>query len=300
MARARNIKPSFFNNDELAELDPLARLLFIGMWTIADFKGCFEYKPKRVKVQLLPYDDCDIESLAINLDKSGFISIYSVLGQLYVKVLNFDKHQNPHKNEKDKGSDIPDISEADFLYCENLNNNNGLQNIENNRDKNGTNHDKNGTDRADSFNLIPSTLNPDSLNTDTQNHETFVSSSDKPKRFDFKKALIEQGGTEELVLAFMAVRKTKKATNTEKAFDLFMNNVNKSNMSLNQVLEICIQRDWKGFDPSWVNNQKPNYQTAAQQTAQEHDKWRMAEQRAFGEKDVTPLDQHLIGEYRNV
>ena len=42
--------------------------------------------------------------------------IYSVHDQLYVKVLNFDKHQNPHKNEKGKGSDIPDITEADFFH----------------------------------------------------------------------------------------------------------------------------------------------------------------------------------------
>lgn len=258
MARARNIKPSFFTNDELSELDPLARLLFIGMWTIADFKGCFEYKPKRLKVQLLPYDDCDIEKLAINLDKSGFISIYSVRDQLYAKVMNFDKHQNPHKNERDKGSDIPDIYCADFFYCEKTIKDNGLQNIEINRDKNGTTHDKNETDRADSLNLIPSTLNPDSFNTDSRNHETFVSSSDKPKRFDFKKALIESGGDEDLVTAFMAIRKTKKATNSEKAFELFMTNVGKSNQSLNQILEICVQRDWKGFNVEWLKNQ--NYQ----------------------------------------
>ena len=106
MARSRNIKPSFFENEDLADLDPLARLLFIGMWTIADFKGCFEYRPKRLKVQLLPYDDCDIEKLAINLDKSRFISIYSVQGQKYIKVMNFDKHQNPHKNEKEKLSSL--------------------------------------------------------------------------------------------------------------------------------------------------------------------------------------------------
>lgn len=93
--------------------------------------------------------------------------------------------------------------------------------------------------------------------------------SDKPKRFDFKKALIEIGGNEELVTAFMAVRKTKKATNTQKAFDLFMSNVNKSNMNLNQVLEICIQRDWKGFDPSWLKNQSSNagYQQQQNQAA---------------------------------
>lgn len=86
-----------------------------------------------------------------------------------------------------------------------------------------------------------------------------INTSDKPKRFDFKKSLIEKGGSEESVIAFMAVRKTKKATNTEKAFDLFMNNVNKSNMNLDQVLDICIQKDWKGFDPSWLNNQSNGF-----------------------------------------
>lgn len=84
--------------------------------------------------------------------------------------------------------------------------------------------------------------------------------SDKPKRFDFKKALIESGGNDDLVIAFMAIRKTKKATNSEKAFELFIGNVNKSNMNLNQVLEICIKRDWKGFDPAWLNSQNGFYQ----------------------------------------
>jgi len=171
MARARNIKPAFFTNDELSELPPLARLLFIGLWTIADYKGCFEYKPKRLKVQLLPYDDCDIEQLVSALDKSRFISIYSVQGQTYGKVLNFNKHQNPHKNEKEKGSDIPDIELRDDVDGINSIQNNGLENIENNRDKNGTAHDQNETDPADSLNLIPDSLNPDSLNLNTENRD---------------------------------------------------------------------------------------------------------------------------------
>ena len=57
MARARNIKPALFTNDTLAENDALGRLLFIGLWTIADFKGDVEWRPKRVKAQVLPYDD---------------------------------------------------------------------------------------------------------------------------------------------------------------------------------------------------------------------------------------------------
>lgn len=111
MARARNIKPSFFQNEELGELNPIDRLAFIGMWTVADFKGCIEFRPKRLKVQLLPYDDCDFELIAKNLDKSGFIKIYTVAGQRYLKIINFEKHQNPHKNERESGSDIPDLSD---------------------------------------------------------------------------------------------------------------------------------------------------------------------------------------------
>lgn len=137
MARARNIKPSFFQNESLGELSPIERLAFIGLWTLADYKGCLEYRAKRIKVQILPYDNCDIEEIMNNLDKSGLIQIYSVAGQKYLKILNFIKHQNPHKNEKEAGSQIPDCIQ-----------NNTLADIANNPEQDGTN-------RADSLLLIP-------------------------------------------------------------------------------------------------------------------------------------------------
>ncbi|MFA6271030.1 MAG: hypothetical protein WC657_07550 [Candidatus Paceibacterota bacterium] len=122
------------------------------MWTIADFKGCIEYRPKMLKVQLLPYDECDIELITNNLDKARFIRFYSVQGKRYIKIVNFEKHQNPHKNERDSGSLIPDITEQD----EESNNNNELK-------QDGTKPDLIGSARADSLLLIPSTLIPDSL-----------------------------------------------------------------------------------------------------------------------------------------
>ena len=259
MARGRNIKPSFFTNEDLAEVEPLARILFIGMWTISNFKGCFEYRPKRLKVQLLPYDECDIETLVNNLEHSGFISTYSVQGQRYVKIINFTKHQNPHKNERDGGTDIPDIDERDDTQDKKSLNVNGLNDY---HDLNGTNHDLNGIARADSLNLIPDFLNliPENINS-----EIFISDSDKPKRFDFKKQLLNFGGDVDLVDAFMQVRKTKKSTNSEKALQLFMKSVESSNMNLNQVLEICVQRDWKGFDISWLKSQNGFNQSQPQQ-----------------------------------
>lgn len=285
MARARNIKPQFFTNDELSELPPLARLLFIGLWTIADFKGCFEYKPKRLKVQLLPYDECDIEQLVSALDKSRFISIYSVQGQTFGKVLNFNKHQNPHKNEKEKGSDIPDIYQND---AENVMFSDNLEDIE-------INHDQNGSDPADSLNLIPDSC---SLITDTP-----VSVSPK---FVFKSELKKLGVSEEQASEFMQVRKAKKAVNTKNAFDMLVAETQKANLSLDQAIDYCLKRQnpWGAFKAAWyvneqIENQNPNqhtFQTAAQKTAAEHDRWRQAEQQAFGERDITPKKFLLIEE----
>ena len=181
MARARNIKPALFTNDTLAENDALGRLLFIGLWTIADFKGDVEWRPKRVKAQVLPYDDCDIEKLAINLDKSGFIRFYSDGVNNYLRVVNFSVHQNPHKNERLKGSDIPAYSESMRQAID-------LQGLTINLDKSGLKRNDSASDRA--LSLIPY---PDSpiLNPDTLIAET-VAAPPKPKQKRFVEPTIEE------------------------------------------------------------------------------------------------------------
>jgi len=63
MARARNIKPGFFMDDVLAEIEPLGRILFAGLWCIADREGRLEDRPKRIKAEVLPYDECDMDNL---------------------------------------------------------------------------------------------------------------------------------------------------------------------------------------------------------------------------------------------
>lgn len=153
MARARNIKPAFFDNDELAENDPLGRLLFIGLWTLCDFRGNLEWREKRIKKQILAYDSCDIKKLAITLDKTGFVRFYSDGEKIYLNVCNFEKHQNPHKNEREKGSDIPDYSEELRQLVD-------LKGITINHDKSGLKPNNSASNPADSLNLNPDSLNP--------------------------------------------------------------------------------------------------------------------------------------------
>jgi hypothetical protein len=141
MARARNIKPAFFLNTDLSEIPALGRLAFIGLWTLADYKGCIECNFKKIKAQVLPYDECNLEALLNNLEQFRFIRYYFVQGKRYIKIENFERHQNPHKNEREAGSDIPDITEKDNEIID--------------LTQDGTKPDLIGTAPADSLLLIP-------------------------------------------------------------------------------------------------------------------------------------------------
>jgi uncharacterized phage protein (TIGR02220 family) len=106
--RARNIKPGFFKNEDLAECDPLARILFTGLWCMADREGRMENRPKRIKAEVLPYDNCNIEKLLKQLSDKKFILIYSINNENYIEILNFRKHQNCHIKEAESTIPAPD------------------------------------------------------------------------------------------------------------------------------------------------------------------------------------------------
>ena len=99
MARARNIKPGFYANEDLAECSVWARYIFPGLWMLADREGRLEDRPKRIKGELLRYDNVDVEPLLFELEKRGFIVRYAVGERQLIQVAAFDKHQNPHHRE---------------------------------------------------------------------------------------------------------------------------------------------------------------------------------------------------------
>jgi len=99
MPRARNVKPSLYTNEDLAELPIAARYLFIGLWTMADRDGRLEYRPKRIKMTVFPADDLDIEPLLDGLAEQGLIVRYEVEGNALAWIPGFCKHQNPHPRE---------------------------------------------------------------------------------------------------------------------------------------------------------------------------------------------------------
>lgn len=135
MARARSIKPGFFKNEQLAELPHPARLLFAGLWTIADRAGRLEDRPKRIKAEIFPYENQPVERLLESLNKAGFIIRYESGGNRFIAIPTWNKHQNPHV--KEAASTIP----APCEHCADTGNS--------------------GTSPADSLNPEPLTLNPE-------------------------------------------------------------------------------------------------------------------------------------------
>lgn len=116
MARARNIKPAFFLNDNLSELPPETRLLFIGLWCEADREGRISFRPKRIRAAIFPYESYDIESMLADLEKFGFIRVYDDGGDKFLQVENWTKHQRPH--HKEIASVIPAPSDHTDTVCD--------------------------------------------------------------------------------------------------------------------------------------------------------------------------------------
>lgn len=77
----------------------------------------------------------------------------------------------------------------------------------------------------------------------------------KIKKFDFKKSCIDFGFKSELVIDWLIVRKNKNLTNTETAFNKFINQIKINGQDKNLILEKCIEKSWGGFESDWFKPQ---------------------------------------------
>lgn len=99
MGRRRYLKPDFFKNEFLSELPPIARLAFAGLWCEADREGRLEDRPKRLKTDILPYDECNFDEILETLHHRGFIKRYLIGDAPYIWIPSFLEDQNPHPDE---------------------------------------------------------------------------------------------------------------------------------------------------------------------------------------------------------
>jgi hypothetical protein len=115
VSRKRLISPEFFTHGALYDAErasslPL-RIAFAGLWTVCDRRGLFRWRPRELKLAILPYDDVDFAAVLAALEAGGFVERYVVDGKEYGRVPTFGNWQTFHRNEQP--SDIPEPSSAD-------------------------------------------------------------------------------------------------------------------------------------------------------------------------------------------
>lgn len=74
MARIRTLKPTFWTDSKVVQLSPMARLLFIGMWSFALCdQGHLQDDPVQLRLKIFPADQVDIEPLVRELASVGVV-----------------------------------------------------------------------------------------------------------------------------------------------------------------------------------------------------------------------------------
>ena len=111
--RSRILDPEFFKDEAVTDLSFECRLVFAGLWCAADREGRFRWSPKRLKLEILPYDDIDFAKLLTQLEDAGLIKSYQTetSGDCgYIP--NFLKYQRPHHREHGSTIHEPCMDEA--------------------------------------------------------------------------------------------------------------------------------------------------------------------------------------------
>ena len=78
----------------------------------------------------------------------------------------------------------------------------------------------------------------------------------RSSKFNFKNELLKLGVQKQIAADWMKVRKQKKATNTETAFNALKAEFAKSGLTANECVKIATERSWGGFRAEWDHASK--------------------------------------------
>ena len=113
-------------------------------------------------------------------------------------------------------------------------------------------------------------------------------------KFDFLKSLLDSGVEKSVAQDFMAVRKAKKAVNTETAFNRLSSEIMKSGLTFNDAVQICVEHSWKGFEAKWLEEEtykKKPAATSQKESVYQHNAKVMQNLHAMFHPDNTGTDE---------
>jgi hypothetical protein len=106
--KPRMIRPDFWHDSKIVKLPVEARLLFIGIWTVADDHGYFEDDAEQLAIKLFPRDlELDVAAHLDRLLEAGLIRRWETDdGTTVLHVPNFHVHQSLKYRGKSRWADL--------------------------------------------------------------------------------------------------------------------------------------------------------------------------------------------------
>jgi hypothetical protein len=225
MGRIRTVKPELFTHEDLFELEQLTKLpirvSFIGLFTCCDREGRFKWRPKTLKLYVAPYDDCDFSRVLDALMTRGFVVKYEVNGEEFGYMPTFNKHQVINNRESD--SELPNPATGLIL------------------DASATREPRD--DHADTG---------EGKGKERKGREGERKEIAQAPKFDFLKSLLDLNVEEKNALAWIQVRKAKRAPNTDVALQALIREADKAGLPVNDAVLLCAERNWQSFKAEWI------------------------------------------------
>jgi hypothetical protein len=117
LPRIRTIKPEFWEDEKIGSLSPMARLMFIGSWNVADDEGLLNVNPAYLKAQIFPYDNITVDDsrniLGELLELSLIVLYRDPKNKIHGWIPSFRKHQRIDKPQKAKHP-FPNIHDVEI------------------------------------------------------------------------------------------------------------------------------------------------------------------------------------------
>lgn len=221
MARIRTIKPEFFRHEGLQDLEianpgKYPMMVFEGLWGHCDSKGRFEWRPRQLKLDILPFLPFDMADTLGILERSGMVNHYVIDGKEYGEIPSFEKHQRLSGKELTEGEKHPE-----------------------------PNGEATGKHQGSTGEIQES---QEGKGRERNN------APDKPVDFNPTSFLLNLEVTEPVVRDFLKIRKTKRAPPTETALTGIVKEASKAGITLQEALETCCKRGWQGFEAKWLDS----------------------------------------------
>ena len=111
MARKRMIDPNIWQSEDFSKLSTLAKLVFIGLFSLADDEGRGRSNPVYLKSNLFPYEEgirsTDIDKTLSEISSNMSVIFYSCDGSSYYSLYNWNTWQ---KIDRPSESKIPEYN----------------------------------------------------------------------------------------------------------------------------------------------------------------------------------------------